>query len=82
MQSMQINKALAHLVWRFLNTAIVWWATLLRQKYQHFMTFEACAPRRSDSPIWKAMLRCKSIIIDNQRWVKGDGRDVRALDDY
>lgn len=77
----QNSAAMAHLVWCFLKDQDDWWTRLLRQKYLDNTSFELCQPRASDSPLWKAMLKVKDIIIDNQHWVIGNGTQVQALDD-
>ena len=66
----------------FLPDSKAGWARLLTQKYLRQTSFVACVARPSDSMIWKAMLKARHTIIDNQRWVIGNGQEVCALDDH
>lgn len=38
-------------------------------------------PRPQDSFLWRGILCQKATILDNQRWVVGNGSQIRALDD-
>lgn len=74
--------AVAHLVWPLLNDSDAWWTRILKQKYLRTTSLEDCVARRSDSRLWKAVLKAKALILEHQRWVIGDGRSVRLLDDH
>lgn len=32
--------------------------------------------------LWKAVLKSKEIVLENERWVIGDGQSLRAFDDH
>lgn len=38
-------------------------------------------PKAHNAPLWKAMLKVKHYILNNQRWVVGMGSNLRTFED-
>lgn len=77
----QNKAAFAHLVWRFLTLPDTLWSRILRHKYLRSRDFRDVEARPQDTILWRGILRQKATILDNQRWVVGNGTQIRALDD-
>ena len=65
------------LAWRLLHETNSLWVDLMRQKYLKASSLLDCSSKPSDSPVWKSILRSRSLLKKGIRWRVGNGARIK-----
>ena len=77
-----VNTAfLAKLGWKFLTQPENYWVQQVRAKYGSTEQFFACRSMRSDSWVWKCLLKLRPFIKQGMRWKVGNGKTIKFQTD-
>jgi len=72
---------LAKLGWKILTQPENFWVQQMRVKYGSLDHFFDCRSKRSDSWVWKCLLRLRPFIKQGIRWKVGNGRSIHFWTD-
>ena len=70
------------LAWRLLLEPRSLWVDVMRCKYLKHTSLLECSPKPSDSPVWKSILRCRSLLQKGLRWRVGNGQRIKFWRDH
>ena len=58
------------------------WVDVMRSKYLKHTSLLECTAKSSDSPAWKSILRCRSLLLKGLRWRVGNGTRIKFWQDH
>ena len=64
------------LAWKILQEKENLWVAIMTAKYLKHSNFLIVTPKPSDSPVWKSVLRSRSLLKKGLRWIVGTGENI------
>jgi len=70
------------LAWRIMCNTHSLWVDVMRSKYLKHTSFLECAVKASDSPVWKSIMRSRTLLLKGIRWRIGNGSRIKFWHDH
>lgn len=72
-----VNKVFqCKLAWKILTNVPSLWVQSMRAKYLHSTNLFYCTRKNTDSPVWKSLLKCRSLLQTGIIWKIGRGDEI------